>query len=210
MRTKGLRLRLPEAGTVVFVHHLRGGSFSKLPDVLWRPFGVPGHRVLLAGVMAPAAWLLAACSAGDDLISTVALPSQQTSGYADDTSMPMAADAGRMSGTPELTPAQKDYLGALAEAGIHPTNELRALSIGAYVCQARAAGQSDQTVWDSVAPMVRSDVIAAPSGQSGPVTTVAAQSAPTETPSAAAATAPAMDDNSVVSNVIRIATGRLC
>jgi hypothetical protein len=26
------------------------------------------------------------------------------------------------------------------------------------VCQARAAGQSDQAVWDSVAPMVRSDV----------------------------------------------------
>lgn len=157
--------------------------------------------------MAPAAWLLAACGAGDELISTVALPSQQTSGYAEGADMPMAADAGRMSGTPELTPAQRDYLAALAAAGIHPTNELRALSIGAYVCQARAAGQSDQTVWDSVAPMVRSDVLAAPSG-SAPA--AAAQSALPETPVAAAATAPVMDENSVVSNVIRIATGRLC
>jgi hypothetical protein len=111
----------------------------------------------------------------------------------------MAAEAGRLSGRPALTPAQKDYLGALATAGIHPSSELRALSIGAYVCQARAAGQSDQVVWDSVAPMVRSDVIATP--------TAAAQSAAPQTPSAAAAV---MEDNSVVGNVIRIATGRLC
>jgi hypothetical protein len=118
--------------------------------------------------MATAAWLLTGCGAGGDLISTVALPSQQTTGFGDGTEMPLAADAGRMSATPQLTPAQKDYLGALAAAGIHPASELRALSIGAYVCQARAAGQSDQAVWDSVAPMVRSDVIV-PSTQSGPV-----------------------------------------
>ena len=187
---------------MVVVHNLRGGSLSKLSEVCWRPFAAPRRRVLLAGVMAPAAWLLAGCGAGGDLISTVALPSQQTTGYADGSEMPMAADAGRLSGTPELTPAQKDYLGALAAAGIHPSSELRALSIGAYVCQARAAGQSDQAVWDSVAPMVRSDVIAHPSA--------APQSAAAPTPVAAAATVAAMDDNSVVSNVIRIATGRLC
>ena len=157
-------------------------------------------------MMSPAAWLLTGCGAGGDLISTVALPSQQTTGYGDGTEMPLAADAGRMSGAPELTPAQKDYLGALAAAGIHPASELRALSIGAYVCQARAAGQSDQAVWDSVAPMVRSDVI--PPAQSDPA--AAPQSAAPAVPSIAAATAPAMDDNSVVGNVIRIATGRLC
>ena len=161
--------------------------------------------MLVAGVMAPAAWLLTACGSGGDLISTVALPSQQTTGYDDAAGMPMAADAGRLSGTPELTPAQRDYLGALAAAGIHPSSELRALSIGAYVCQARAAGQSDQTVWDSVAPMVRGDVIAAGPAQSGPAP-AAAEPAPQSAPAAAAA----MDDNSVVSNVIRIATGRLC
>ena len=97
--------------------------------------------VLVAGVMAPAAWLLTACGGSNgDLISTVALPSQQTTGYAEGAGMPLAADSGRLSGTPELTPAQRDYLGALAAAGIRPTNELRALGIGAYVCQARGAG----------------------------------------------------------------------
>ena len=110
----------------------------------------------------------------------------------------MTADAGRLSGRPELTPAQKDYLGALAAAGIHPSSDLRALSIGAYVCQARAAGQSDQTVWDSVAPMVRSDVVVSPVPQP--------QSAAPEALPAAATS----DDNAVVGNVIRIATGRLC
>ncbi len=202
MRTKGPGLHLRGTGSVVGVNHLRGGSFSKLPDGGWRLFEAPGRRVLLAGVMAPAAWLLAGCGAGGDLISTVALPSQQTTGYADGTEMPMAADSGRLSGKPELTPAQRDYLGALAAAGIHPSSELRVLSIGAYVCQARAAGQSDQAVWDSVAPMVRSDVIATPAA--------AAQPAAAPNPAAAAATVAAMDDNSVVSNVIRIATGRLC
>lgn len=171
-----------------------------------RPFAAPRRRALLAGVMAPVAWLLAGCGGGGDLISTVALPSQQTTGYADDADMPMAADADRLSGTPELTPAQKDYLGALDAAGIHPASDLRALSIGAYVCQARAAGQSDQTVWDSVAPMVRSDVIAVPPARSGPGSVVAAQSAGPQAPAAA----PAADDDSVVGTVIRIATGRLC
>lgn len=176
---------------------MRGGSLSKLREGSWLPFAAPGRTALVAGVMAPAAWLLAGCGAGGDLISTVALPSQQTTGYSDDSEMPMAAEAGRFSGRPELTPAQKEYLGALATAGIHPSSELRALSIGAYVCQARAAGQSDQAVWDSVAPMVRSDVIAPP----------AAAAAAPQTPAAATVV---MDDNSVVSNVIRIATGRLC
>ena len=58
----------------------------------------------------------------------------------------------------ELTDAQRGYLKALSGAGVHPSSELRALSIGSYVCQARAAGQGDQAVWDYVAPMVRSDV----------------------------------------------------
>lgn len=141
--------------------------------------------------MAPAAWLLAGCGGSSgDLISTVALPSQQTAAYTDTTEMPMAVDSGRLSGTPEFTPAQQDYLAALAEAGVHPSNELRALGIGAYVCQARAAGQSDQAVWDSVAPMVRSDVL--------PANTAASR------------TEPSMDADSVVGTVIRVATGKLC
>ena len=60
-----------------------------------------------------------------------------------------------------VTPAQREYLDALNASGVQTSNELRALSIGFYVCQARAAGHSDQAVWDSVAPKVRSDIAAA-------------------------------------------------
>ena len=99
---------------------------------------------------------------GGDLISTVALPSQQTIDYADGVDMPISPESVRQSGQPDPTAPQRDYLTALADAGIHPSNELRALSIGAYVCQARAAGQSDETVWDPWALMVRSEVIETP------------------------------------------------
>lgn len=152
---------------------------------------MPGSRVLAVGLTAPAAWLLAGCGGSSgDLISTVALPSQQTTAYADAEQMPMAVDSSRLSGTPQLTPAQQQYLAALAEAGIRPSNELRTLGIGAYVCQARAAGQSDQAVWDSVAPMVRSVVV--------PANTAAPESGPP------------MDVDAVVDTVIRVATGKLC
>ena len=117
--------------------------------------------------MAPAAWLLAGCSSsGGDLISTVALPSEQ-SALADGDAFDVVASphADGLSGKPDLTPPQRGYLDALLAAGVQPSNDLRALSIGAYVCQARAAGQSDQAVWDSVAPMVRSDVAASPGRQ---------------------------------------------
>jgi hypothetical protein len=152
--------------------------------------GTPARWVLVAGFVGPAAWLLAGCGSGGDLISTVALPSQETTGYAEGADLPMSADADRQAGKPNLTPAQRDYLGALAGAGIRPSNDLRALSIGAYVCQARAAGQSDQTVWDSVAPMIRSDVIGVSAGspQSPAVTNV----------------------DTVVGNFIHIATQKLC
>ena len=70
----------------------------------------------------------------------------------------VSPEAGPQSGTLDLTPAQREYLGDLTAAGVHPSSELRALSIGSYVCQARGAGQSDQAVRDYVAPMVRSDV----------------------------------------------------
>ncbi|PRC58341.1 DUF732 domain-containing protein, partial [Mycobacterium sp. ITM-2017-0098] len=67
-----------------------------------------------------------------------------------------------------------------------------ALSIGSYVCQARAARQTDEAVWDFVAPLVRNDV----SDTDG-------DGAPTETPSAG-------DLHSVTADYIRIATDRLC
>lgn len=124
-----------------------------------RPLGLASNRVLLAGFMAPAAWLLAGCSSGaGDIISSVALPSQQSAQAAEADGLDMSASADRLASKPSLTPGQRTYLDGLLAAGVHPSNDLRALSIGAYVCQARAAGQSDQAVRDAVAPMVRSDL----------------------------------------------------
>jgi len=147
-------------GTVDCVHSPYGGSPSKLQQAGRRSFGP--HRVLAVGVVAPAAWLLAGCSAhGGDLISTVALPSEQSAQADGDAfNVDSSPIADGLFGQPDLTPAQRGYLDALLAADVRPSNDLRALSIGAYVCQARAAGQSDQAVWESVAPMVRSDVAA--------------------------------------------------
>jgi len=130
-------------------------------DVVHRPGRGSLSKHLLVGLIATAACLLPACSSpGGDLISTVALPSRQSVAAAEsgdfDVSSPQ--DAGRTSGMADFTDNQRGYLAGLLAAGVHPANDLRALSIGAYVCQARAAGQSEQAVWDSVAPMVRSDM----------------------------------------------------
>ena len=147
----------------------------------------------VVGFVAPAAWLLAACSSsGGDLISSVALPSQQSvaAAEADGFDVSSPHDGGRTAGAPALTDSQRGYLDGLAAAGVHPANDLRALSIGAYVCQARAAGQSDQAVWDSVAPMVRSDM----SDTNG-----------LEEPEASY-----VDVDTTIGNYIGIATQRLC
>jgi len=119
---------------------------------------VPSHSLLAAGVIAGVAWLPAGCGSGADLMSTVALPSQQSTGTADGADMGLSTEAGPQSGKLDLTPAQREYLADLTAAGVHPSSELRALSIGSYVCQARGAGQGDDAVRDYVAPMVRSDV----------------------------------------------------
>lgn len=114
--------------------------------------------VVMAGLLAPAAWLLAGCGSGADLMSTVALPSEQAAGSGGRVTTGDSPESGPQPATLELTPAQRGYLDALAEAGVNPPSQLRALSIGSYVCQASAAGQSPEAVRDYVAPMVRSDV----------------------------------------------------
>jgi hypothetical protein len=88
----------------------------------------------------------------------------------------------------DVTPTQRAFLDALSAAGVHPSSELQALSIGSSICQAHAAGQSDQAVWDYIAPMVRSDVA---DGQPSPVPQTS-------------------DLQSVTADYIRIATQRLC
>lgn len=140
------------------------------PSKLWVGGRLTPNLLLAAGVVAPAACLLAGCSSGgSDLISTVALPSMQSveaSGAAGGLDMSASPGADRMTAPANVTPAQRSYLDALLAAGVRPSNDLHALSIGAYVCQARAAGQNDQAVWDAVAPMVRSDI--AESGSTKP------------------------------------------
>jgi len=88
-----------------------------------------------------------------------------------------------------VTPQQRGYLDALTAAGVTPSSDLLALSIGSYVCQARAAKQTDQAVWDFVLPLVRSDV------RNSGISSMA--------PSTAAV-------NSATADYIRIATERLC
>ncbi len=60
--------------------------------------------------------------------------------------------------TLSVTPRQRAYLDALRAAGVRPSTDLTALSIGSYVCGARAAKQSDAAVRDYVTPLVRGDV----------------------------------------------------
>lgn len=170
-----------------------GGWLSKpLLGAVRRSSGGPSQVWLIAGFMAPTAWLLTACGSGADLLSSVALPAQQTAGIVGgvDAEMATSPEAAAQSDLLQVTPSQRGYLDALTAVGIHPSSELRALSIGSYVCQARAAGRNGHAVWDYVAPMVRSDVAdaraAAPQSAGIPVADVA------------------------IADYIRIATERLC
>ena len=143
------------------VQRSNSGSLSKHSGLGGRPW-VAYERlvptVAVAGLIAPAAWLLTGCSAGPDLMSTVVLPSEQTQGSDGGDATAAVPDPGSQSAKLELTSIQRGYLDALVEAGIDPPTQLRALSIGSYVCQARAAGQSPEAVREYVAPMVRSDI----------------------------------------------------
>ena len=96
-----------------------------------------------------------------------------------------------------MTGQQRAYLDALKAAGVKPSSDLLALSIGSYVCQARAAKQSDQGVWDFVVPLVRSDVRNARMSSMAP--TVPGSDSP-----------PAAEVNSATADYIRIASERLC
>jgi hypothetical protein len=123
--------------------------------------------------MACAALVVSGCGMGDDVMATVMPPSETAASgsSAQPFAEPPAVDPGEM---PEMvvTPSQRSFLDALTEAGLDPSSELSALNIGSCVCQARAARQSPQEVWDFVLPMVRGDVrdsyaesVAPPAGQ---------------------------------------------
>ncbi len=166
------------------MQRLNSGRPSKPGAAFPRPLG-------LAGLVLPAALVLAACGSGPGLVGSVALSPEQTSGFGDGGGVDVAAapDTASKSMPLQVTDAQRDYLEALSGAGVHPSSELRALSIGSYVCQAHAAGQSDEAVWDYVAPMVRSDVADS---------------------HASSQSAPGVQADAAVTTYIRIATARLC
>jgi hypothetical protein len=146
--------------------------------------------------MALAAAVLSGCSATDGLMSSVVLPASQTTPSAmeteDPAGSPLPAPPGADGSAPSklvVTGQQRGYLDALQAAGVHPSSDLMALSIGSYVCQARAARQSSQAVWDFVYPLVSSDV------HNSHVSSTVPTSA---------------DIDAATENYIRIATGRLC
>ena len=147
------------------------------------------QRSLVIGLVASTAWLMAACSSGEDLVTTAVPP--ETYGAVHGQGAVLGPDVDLQSTKLDVTPAQRGFLDALTAAGVHPSSELEALSIGSHVCQAHAAGQSDQAVWDYISPMVRSDV--RDSGSSAP-----------------AYTAPEPRVTEATAYYIRIATQRLC
>jgi hypothetical protein len=134
--------------------------------------------------------LMTGCS-GNDVMATIGMPTSETETAHGDSGVapPGPLQAGGQSNALVVTAKQREYLDALTAAGVKPSSNLAALSIGSYVCQARAAKQNDHAVWDFVRPVVRGDV-------DGDGLSSAA-------PSAA-------DIDTATAEYIRIATERLC
>ncbi|WP_107529049.1 DUF732 domain-containing protein [Mycolicibacterium tusciae] len=134
--------------------------------------------------------LMTGCS-GNDVMATIGMPTSETETAHGDAGAapPGPLQAGGQSNAVVVTAKQREYLDALNDAGVKPSSNLAALSIGSYVCQARAAKQNDHAVWDFVRPVVRGDV-------DGDGLSSAA-------PSAA-------DIDTATAEYIRIATERLC
>ncbi len=128
---------------------------------------------------------------GEDVMATIGMPPSETTAAgasAQTFDEPPAVERGE---EPDLvvTPAQRSFLDALIDSGVKPSSDLSALNIGSGVCQARAANQGDQVVWDFVLPMVRGDVRDS-YGES--------------------VAAPAAQVNAATADYIRIATDTLC
>lgn len=110
-------------------------------------------------VTASTALLLTGCAGTDDVTARIASPHQaDVLAGATEPGAAMSAPGGLGPGNVAVSPRQRGYLDALAAAGVQRSSDLRALSIGSYVCQGRAARQSNQAVWDFVYPLVRNDI----------------------------------------------------
>lgn len=129
-------------------------------------------------------WGLTGCAVGNTVISPMPDPTSATARI-DPVPRQPAAEPHLIT----VTGKQRTYLDAVREAGLQPSEDLVALSIGSYVCQARAARLSDQAIWDFVFPLVRNDV-----GDTH-----------------SAALGPSRDDiNAATAKYIRIASEQLC
>jgi hypothetical protein len=121
-------------------------------------------RVLPVLLILSTALLVGACTLSNDVRAAVGLSGSDSAPADDDTRAALRAPAmpdGPADGQPgsmTVTVQQRGYLDALAAAGVAPSSDLLALSIGSYVCQARAAKQNDQAMWEFVVPLVRSDL----------------------------------------------------
>jgi hypothetical protein len=140
--------------------------------------------------------LVGACALSNDVRAAIGLSGSDSTPADDDTraalrapAMPDGPQAEGQPGSMTVTTQQRGYLDALGRAGVTPSSDLLALSIGSYVCQARAAKQNDQAMWDFVVPLVRSDLR---SGRRDAEDAVPA------------------DLDTVTADYIRIATERLC
>jgi hypothetical protein len=143
-----------------------------------------------------AALVLSGCGLGDDMRATIGLPTSETTPAGAGSqpnlqapTLPAPPQAGGRPNTLTVTGQQRGYLDALKAAGVRPSSDLLALSIGSYVCQARAAKRNDQAVWDFVLPLVRSDVRAAQPNSKVPTSG---------------------EINAATADYIRIAADRLC
>ena len=132
--------------------------------------------------------LATGCS-GNDVMATIGMPTSETESAHGESGAPPPGPAQGQSNALVVTAQQRQYLDALTAAGVKPSSNLAALSIGSYVCQARAAKQNDHAVWDFVLPLVRSDV------DGDGLSTAAPSSA---------------DIDKATAEYIRIATERLC
>jgi hypothetical protein len=102
--------------------------------------------------------LLTGCGSGDGMMPTMAVPPETTKAGAHARGGPQPPAGITEPDNLIVTGQQRAYLDALRAAGVRPSSDLRALSIGSYVCQARAAKQNEQAVWDYVVPLVRGDI----------------------------------------------------
>lgn len=125
-----------------------------------RAVGTTAATALLALLPASAAAAAVTSCSSDDVMATIGLPTTAKAPAHGTSSAapPGPPSAGGQSNALVVTDRQRGYLDALAAEGVKPSTDLLALSIGSYVCQARAAKHSDQELWDSVYPLVRSDV----------------------------------------------------